>query len=197
MKNLIVVDIQPEYAKCFGYNLWVETVKKIKKAKRVCFYYVDFNCESPSFRNEDSEEYTGIVNYLYEAGLSDRMYEKITFVPKTYGFLRNQMDVGIDDDLIVKQLKLMLKHKVSDSYQLFDNYTHYESGVKRQLTLLKNAEQDVTMHDLFVPSFDTDILSQFQGAELIGGGRNECLAEMSLFMQAINVRHKIVEELTY
>ena len=40
-------------------------------------------------------------------------------------------------------------------------------------------------------------LKRFNGAYLVGGGRNECLREVELLMSAFNIRYKRIDGLVY
>ena len=40
-------------------------------------------------------------------------------------------------------------------------------------------------------------LRRFNGAYLVGGGRNECLQEVELLMSAFNVKYKRIDRLVY
>jgi hypothetical protein len=40
-------------------------------------------------------------------------------------------------------------------------------------------------------------LKRFNGAYLVGGGREECLREVELLMNAFNIRYKRIDSLVY
>jgi hypothetical protein len=40
-------------------------------------------------------------------------------------------------------------------------------------------------------------LKRFQGAYIMGGGRNECLREVELLMNAFNIGYKRIDRLVY
>jgi hypothetical protein len=40
-------------------------------------------------------------------------------------------------------------------------------------------------------------LRRFNGAYIVGGGRNECLQEVELLMSAFNVKYKRIDRLVY
>jgi len=40
-------------------------------------------------------------------------------------------------------------------------------------------------------------LKRFNRAYLMGGGRNECLKEVSLLMNAFNIKYKLIEQFIY
>ena len=40
-------------------------------------------------------------------------------------------------------------------------------------------------------------LKKFNGAYIVGGGRNECLREVELLMNAFNIRYKRIDSMVY
>ena len=40
-------------------------------------------------------------------------------------------------------------------------------------------------------------LKRFSGAYIVGGGRNECLREVELLMNAFNIKYKRIDSLVY
>ena len=40
-------------------------------------------------------------------------------------------------------------------------------------------------------------LKRFNGAYIVGGGRNECLREIELLMNAFNIKYKRIDSLVY
>jgi len=189
MKNLVVVDMQREYNSCIPHWLWDETVKAVKKAKNILWYY-----------NHYSDEYADLIERLQNLGLSESQLEKIEFVPKTYGFLRNKMDIGIDHADIVATLNLMKKLNVNDSRDIADKYKTVDSVTKRMITFLRNRNvitEEEENNPIYTPDFDVDKLLNYRCATVIGGGRTECLAEISIYMKHLGIAHHIDEQLTY
>ena len=198
MNNLIVVDMQREYNSCIPHWLWNETVNAVRKAKNILWYYVDFDIAHTGC-NDYSEEYADLIDRLNYLGLSEYQLNKIEFVPKTYGFLRNKMDIGIDIVDIVSTLNLMKKLNVNDSQDIADKYGLVDSATKRMITALHNRNvltegEDEAIH---VPDFNVDTLFNYRYATMIGGGRDECLAEISIYMKHLGIAHRVDEQLTY
>jgi hypothetical protein len=65
----------------------------------------------------------------------------------------------------------------------------------------KNANQNRVLleNPLFYPRFKAKMLDlpDVDNIEIIGGGRDECLKEIELFLRALNKNVKITEELCY
>jgi hypothetical protein len=50
---------------------------------------------------------------------------------------------------------------------------------------------------LNIPDMPLNTLKQFSGSYLVGGGKNECLAEVEILMSAFNIKAKKVRDYIY
>jgi hypothetical protein len=97
------------------------------------------------------------------------------------------MDHGVSDSTIIKTIRYMIMKRINDSRDLGEE----------ELQFITNGE-DIPLHDpLFIPSIPLNVLKQFSGAFLCGGGKSECLKEVTLLMNALNIKYTIVSEFTY
>jgi hypothetical protein len=90
----------------------------------------------------------------------------------------------------------MYQERVSDSRQLFggEDSDEYESKMEELL----GPDAHIGMTDpIHVNWVSINKLRQFNGAYLVGGGKNECLWEIRILMNAFNIRAKIIKSLTY
>jgi len=205
---VIVVDVQPEYAN-YGNNA------------AVCHNIVTFvvNQTGPVlfFANAENTGVSGDTIYDVKRYWEDEVYEysgeyddpyqdpnfkepidwsRFTLVDKGYGYLRSWHDQGVDDTVIVKAIRLMYQAKVNDSRQLFggENSETYEQGMRDLL----GDDYLIGMGDpISVGWASVAQLKKFSGAYLIGGGRNECLWEVKVLMNAFNIRYKMIDSLVY
>lgn len=157
--NLIVVDVQPFYSQYFWDKLLINIYGAIKVADRIVWYY-----NGSEVGIKDTEE--DIVEMM-EDYLSTDDLQKIEFIDKSYGFLRNWMDRGECHNEIVETIKLMEQHNIFDSRELEE----YED------------DDDF----IFIPHFRTP---HFEFAHICGGSENQCLAEMELLLKARGMRTK-------
>ena len=205
---VIVVDVQPEYAN-YGNNA------------AVCHNIVTFvvNQTGPVlfFANAENTGVSGDTIYDVKRYWEDEVYEysgeyddpyqdpnfkepidwsRFTLVDKGYGYLRSWHDQGVDDTVIVKAIRLMYQAKVNDSRQLFggENSETYEQGMRDLL----GDDYLIGMGDtISVGWASVAQLKKFNGAYLVGGGRNECLWEVKVLMNAFNIRYKMIDSLVY
>lgn len=197
---IICVDVQPEYAN-FGNN------------KRKCEEIINFVTSStgPVLMFVNAEE-TGVssdtiydvkqyweetVGYEYDEE-NDEYIEPIDWsrykiVDKGFGYLRPWMDEGVDDASIIKTIRALYQYKFSDSRQLID-----VNGQNILQDMLGENYRD-WMEDMpiSVEWISVTLLKQFNGAYIVGGGKDQCLREVELIMNAFNIKYKRISSLVY
>lgn len=129
------------------------------------------------------EELTPIINW-----------NRFTIVDKGYGFFRSYMDSDVEPRLIIKLIRYMYQKNVYDSREIvwpsFSKRTPDESEL---MHLVQEFEDD-----LFIINWTSiSQLKRFNGAYIVGGGRNECLREVELLMNAFNIKYKRIDRLVY
>jgi hypothetical protein len=99
------------------------------------------------------------------------------------------MDQGVSESIIIKVIRALYQAKVNDSREL----------ELEQLKQLVGAEWEDWMADdpIIVEWTSVAQLKRFQGAYIMGGGRNECLREVELLMNAFNIGYKRIDRLVY
>jgi hypothetical protein len=110
MKNLIVIDIQPQYSSFIPYSVYDNLAGLIKNHDNILWYY---NGLDVGIDDQPQDILEMIYDYLDEDDLS-----KIEFVEKSYAFFRNRMDRGDDPDDIIKFLRKMQKLGIHDSREI-------------------------------------------------------------------------------
>lgn len=191
-RNVIVVDIQPAY-NSNDSNYVSEAMWFLNNMSGNILMLV--NADNDGFTEDD--EHT-IKSFWVEHGFDEERFDDTEYVDKGYGFLRSWMDNGVDEGVIIKTIREMYKHKVNDSRQLFggedsDNYAElFEEFVGA------DHFQDFMLYDpLIVEWLSIKLLKEFTGSYIIGGGREECLREVQLLMNAFNIRYKEINHLIY
>ena len=158
--NLIVVDIQPMYYNWFPNpqsNFLNKLSQAIDTASKVFWYFngSDLGCDS------DMCVMDMICDYI-----KGSHFNKIEFIEKSYGFLRDWMDRGDDEYEIVETIKLLRRCELNSSAELYD-YEH---------------DDPIWIPDIKIPEIDF--------AHICGGCDQQCLAEMELLLKAFGVRTK-------
>jgi hypothetical protein len=184
---IIVVDVQPEYA---------SFAKKI--VNRGLFDYLNeqrgpilafFNGEETT--NDSKQE---VVDYWIENGFDPDELDKIEWHNKTYGYFRDWMagpDHGVDisDSLIIKVIREMYQKRISDS-QDFDDEELLSLVGEEIFDYCKN-------YSIWLPSIAVTKLRDYTNSYICGGARHECLREITLLMNAFNIKYKMIDKFVY
>ena len=197
---VICVDVQPEYC---GINDGDESP--------VCIDIVNFVALRQTgpvlmFVNAEDQGQTGDTVNSVQQYWEDTVREltndyeteqlinwsRFQVVDKGYGYLRSWMDQGISPSTIIRVIRAMYQHRISDSRE-------FEDIDPMMLPQLVGSEWDQWMyHDhIIVNWISVAQLKRFSGAYIVGGGRNECLREVELLMNAFNIKYKRIDSLVY
>ncbi len=168
--DLIIVDVQPQYSKHIGFNVYNLMEYANSKGRVLVFFVGDKTV------GQDTED--DVRFWMYEHGLEEDT--NTTFVDKGYAFLRGLMDNGVDFETITSVLGDMLDQGVQDSRDLDEMPELY------------------TDEPIFIPhEINGDLLRSFNGAEICGGGRHECLAEIQILMDAMGLNYTTLGKFVY
>jgi hypothetical protein len=146
----------------------------------------------------------------YDGGISDddrRLFNeamstlidwsRFTIVDKGYGYFRAWMDAGVDPATIIRVIRALYQSKVSDSRELFggEDSDQYEPGLRQ---LIGPEFEDWMLSDPIIVNWTSVAqLKRFNGAYIVGGGRDECLREVELLMNAFNIKYRRIDSLVY
>lgn len=124
-------------------------------------------------------------------------WQRFQIVDKGYGYLRSWMDRQDSPADIIKTIREMYRQRVSDSRELFGGELspQYEESMRN---LLGNTFREWDLDDPLIVNWTSIAqLKRFSGAYIVGGGRNECLREVELLMNAFNIPYKRIDSLVY
>lgn len=189
-KDLLVVDIQPEYEDGFSY--WFQDFikfinKNYNKFNNLVFYY-------------NGDETVGSMNkqeyawWWVENGLDEEVIDYAKFYDKGYAFFRNCMDNGGGDEDIANLVRMMIQHNVNDSRDLdegfWDDYVN-EYGAEDIREILEMSEDCINIPELM------DDLRHYNNILICGGGENECLKEVNIALEVLNKPYQILNKFIY
>jgi|TARA_R110000851_G_scaffold25559_1_gene73448 hypothetical protein len=193
----IVVDVQPTYTgvdNIFGSTL-LPMVKPLMNF---------LNKQGPILAFVNAED-TGVsddriidIKENWEsAGFNANRWNNTEIVDKGYGYFRAWMDEGVQPDVIIKVIRTMYQQKVTDSRELFDG-DESDNYQEQMQQLIGNAWEEWMIDDtLSVEWTSVGQLKKYNGAYIMGGGRDECLREVELLMNAFNIKYKRIEDFVY
>lgn len=176
--GLLVVDVQPAYnADC--EFIAARVAKRINNTRKpVTIFWVG------SGLTDDCE--FSVHEYLREHGARPGRLAQAHFVEKDYGFYRRWMDYGVDADDIVKVGRHMMLHRLHSSEDV-----DLDELFQGDVPALPRSDH------LALPDFDTSRLKYLSGFETCGGGSEQCLAEMELWLQMKDLPFKRLDSLVY
>jgi hypothetical protein len=170
MRNLLVVDIQPAYDK-HCHRVTKNVIRELTKAKNPVAMWVGHGLTYDTLSD--------VQGYFLDYGFpEDRLWE-VEFIEKDYAFFRGWMDNDVEHGDIVKTVKRMYRAGVNDSREV---------KLPNHLSELCDC--------INIPDIDLDIFTGHHW-NMCGGGRNECLKEIELWLRAIRVSYRLLNDMIY
>ena len=185
---LIIVDVQPSYDNwCSGVvDPIIEYLNESRGPALIFFNGEELDLDSKN----------AVIDYYLGNGLDEDKLRDIEFHEKTYAFLRDWMDEGVSDRIIIKTLREMFIRREFDSRDIPPD--ELKAALGNDLTPQVEGFIDDEM-GIYVPLEDRVFskMKMFRRSYLGGGGRHECLAEIKLLMDALNIRYRLVRDFIY
>jgi hypothetical protein len=198
---VICVDVQPAYER-YAPELFPKIVQFVKNQTGPVLMFV--NAERDGMTDDTIQD---VVYWWEETGgleydenedeyVSDINWNRFEIVDKGYGWFRNWMDRGVQPKFIIQLIRYMYQRGLNDVRQDTD-------GVRQYMTQNPMGGQVIEWQDWmedepFVVNWTSVAqLKRFNGAYLVGGGRQECLREIELLMNAFNIGYKRIDSLVY
>ena len=183
----IVVDVQPEYANYSknNYNVCLDIINFVNKQTGPVLMFV--NAEYTGLSNDTIQD----IQYFWEEhGFNEQKWRRVKIVDKGYGHFRSLMDKQVPEYILIKVIRRLYHEKLNDVRELFDKHDDLEDFFE--------GYEDLFIDERFIINW-TNVaqLKQFNNAYIMGGGRNECLREVELLMNAFNIKYKKINTLVY
>ncbi len=199
-KPVVCVDVQPAYASYIDNGYTESVAKFLSETRGPIMMYV--NADETGITEDNIQN--DVIPFWYEAFENiGKEFDpnRMEWFDKGYGYLRSWMDSGVDRRIIIQTVREMYKQKVYDSRDLFNEDPDKLNEFVRSFT-------GRMYHDIPVPSIITDDsisvgwaaidqLKRYNNCYIIGGGRDECLAELAILMNAFNIKYTMINDLIY
>ena len=191
-RSCIVVDVQPEYS---GINdgsenpVFEEIIQFVNKQTGPILMFV--NAEDQGLSGDTIND---IKIFWEDSGFSPDNWYRVKIVDKGYGYFRSWMDTGIEESIIVKTIRYLYQSKVNDTRDL--EFPQFSERTPELLNI-KSAVEEMNDDPLIVEWASVAQLKKFNGSYIMGGGRNECLREVELLMNAFNIKYRRIDSLVY
>jgi hypothetical protein len=178
--NIIIVDIQPAYDKFCGHLMpsLCEFLNNQTGKILILFNGEDLNLDS---KND-------IINYYLNYGLDENKINNIEWKEKMYGYFRDLMDSGVEDYIIIKIIREMILTRVNDSRELSQEFLD---------KMIKEYDVNLDRMPVFLPDISISLLREYNHCYMGGGGKHECFREITLFMNALNIKYKEMKNFIY
>lgn len=189
-KTIICVDIQPEYMSGITFlEDWIEFLNTNYEDNKIVLLYNGYDTLGMISEHD-------YQMWLIENGLEEEAVDYIEFYDKGYAFFRNCMDYGIEHDQIVELVRYMKSEDINDSREIEShNWDAFikQSGISVDeiREYLEDNEDMINIPDLM------DYLKRFKNIVLMGGGVDECLAEVEIALSALGKSYHNYDEFIY
>jgi len=184
--SVILVDFQPAYDTGeYGYSDAIAPAMDYinRKQPQVTAFY---NGQDVGIEDTPQE----VMWHFIENGLNEDLTHLFTFKEKSYAWLRNWMDEGIDPSMIIRVVRYIVMNNLNDSREIEDDA--WLQLVGEDFVYYDDREMNV-----YLPDINIGDLKALSGSLLGGGGQHQCLKEMQLFMNAFNIKYKMVNDWIY
>lgn len=200
-KNIpcIVVDVQPAYDNYMNIDL-EELMSFLNNQKSSILMFV--NAEKDGLTDDTVYD---VKEFWENNGFDFDNWDRVEIVDKGYGHLRSWMDYGnseniyLIDRLLIKTIREMYKQKINDSRDLFNE--DYELFKKFLLSIDNELTEEQIGYfftdGIVVNWISIGLLKKYSGCYIMGGGKEECLKEVQLIMNAFNIKYKEIQQFIY
>lgn len=192
----IVVDVQPEYCGIADGDenpVCVEVIKFVANQTGPVLMFV--NAEDQGLSGDTIQD----IKLYWEDTLREISgdpedpapinWSRFKVVDKGYGYFRSYMDQGVSPAAMIRLIRYLYQNRLNDSRDL-------DQEVLQQL--MGSEYQEWMVDEPFSVNWTSVAqLKGFNGAYIMGGGRNECLREVEILMNAFNIKYRRIDQLVY
>lgn len=183
-KTLVIVDIQPAYESAINF---MDNFVEFLNENNDNFNHILFLYNGEDFGMESFGE---ISDWYSQYGLEEVVIDYAESFEKNYAFFRSAMDSGYDTDEIVIVAKYMYKNDISDSRELSDNELNV-LDISDELVSFLKSDDAISIPDVI------DILKDIDSPLLVGGSTNECLEEVRMLFDILDISYEEYSKFVY
>lgn len=204
MSQLLIIDVQVNYME------WISSADLLTKIPEVgskfsSIIYLWDNTSGEEFWDQFPEEWHNdytLNDEGYEVEIPGFINNINHKIEKQYAFFRGFMDLGIDRDSLINLAKFMLNNNIYD-FRMIPNDDDIE---KKFLKLFKNEEEILDLYHNNIDGYSfylpDDLINNLQekiidGVVLCGGAEKECLAEVALLLDVLDINYTIDKSIIY
>jgi hypothetical protein len=180
----ISVDVQEWYEKAIHFDVVEYFEWMYKTFNKVIVFYNGEEIGGPPLNEH--------TMWLYEQGVSEEILDSFTFIEKSYAFFRACMDEGYEDGL-VELVRYMYRNEIYDSRELSEDDLEQLDNDRAVMEFLRKEVDVVSIPDIML-RLDRMGLSR---VSVSGGGDNECLEEVRIILDALQIAYIDVRNYIY
>lgn len=177
--KLVVVDVQPAYSVHF-MDRFAEFVSSYQEI------LILYNGPELGFPNNAK-----IAKWYRKNGVSREVIARMSWFEKNYGFFRDLMGDWDRED-IVRLTRYMLRNKIWDWRMLSEPVANRIGEVLGKDMSIRYREN----HFFGIPQVAFG-LRKWNNCDVIGGSCEECLEEILILMEALQMKYKVNYEFVY
>ena len=150
--------------------------------------------------NEDgSDTIKDVQNHSLEMGLDPNKLDAINFQEKSYAFLRPWIDDNVPLNIIIAVIRHMVQNRLYTSFDIPEDVLRelISNRVRVPRHPAHETERIMDLDPIVIPDIDLSLLQQFSNAYISGGARHECLKEITIMMNAFNIKYTLVKDFIY
>ena len=194
-RQLVIIDVQ----KCFmDSEKIVGDIIDYAKGFDEIIYIWDRIYQQSEDEYEDEYEDEDFSRQMFREMKDSAIRVRMIPIDKEYGFLRGAMDSGVSDEDIIETLRFLIKYNLADSREIINHETQGAAHAEKQKIefVPEGFEGDDDYPDPIIYP-DIDLQAIRKSPILVGGGRDECLKEIYLLLEAYNLKPEINAQYTY
>lgn len=192
-KILVCVDIQEGSTKFMGFKAYkfMEFLNdNIDKYDRIIYL---FNGQEMGYGSESD-----LKDWMLDNDLNEDLLDKIEFVEKTYGWFRFCMDKGLASE-IGSLIKWMYNNNYTNLEDLdmeaWDNAVKEYPEIKELLDMKAELEENGGLN---LPIYLFELFEQItKSVDLVGGQEDQCLGEIVIILDALDIKYKKLNSWIY
>lgn len=184
MSNLLIIDVQNTYKSFFNEEFCSSIIDISSQYTKVIYLYDVLS--GNSYYDELPESFIENEEFI----------DRLNVVTKEYGFFRSIMDINLDEEELVRLLKFMFKHNLGDNREIETNCEVLEE-FKENFNKSPLLDIDFEDHPVSIPFDLIEELHGLSNVTIVGGGRNECVREIAILLQVLDIDYTVEESLTF
>lgn len=204
--GVIVVDVQPAYAQGSSrgnQKLFERIIQFVNKQTGPVLMFV--NAEQDMMTDDTVDDIKAYWEDVIRGEEWDPEdyddtpidWSRFQIKDKGFGFFRSFIDRGVSDKTIIRLIRLMYQNRVNDSRDLFGGEHSDDYAVNFEQFVGPEFKRWMLDDGFTVQWTSVAQLKRFSGSYIVGGGRNECLKEVELLMNAFNIKYKRIDSMVY